>query len=226
MSCGKFGGPGPARPASLRSALLGQAHDVALRVGDQREGHAGHVLGLLNHPAAEFPGPAHGAVDVIDGDEEGDQIAPALQRADRRVQSAGHAGVDERVAGDRALVRIGPSEQVCEELAGGVGVCRPDLSVHDWMRHLLLPRWWPKGAEAAPSCPHHERDHAGSDMVRSASAMRRGLSMRSIAVIFAPVIVNATRVTGLLSAAVIMPTAPLIRAGKVSWAIRVKGNAR
>jgi hypothetical protein len=55
----EFGGlarPGQAR-RSLRSALLGQADDVALRVGDQRKSHAGHVLGLLNDPAASsLPG--------------------------------------------------------------------------------------------------------------------------------------------------------------------------
>ena len=56
--------------------------------------------------------------------------------------------------------------------------------------------------------------------------MLRGLSIRSIAVIFAPVTVNLTRVTGFPSAAVTMPMAPLIRAGKLTWAIRVKGNAR
>lgn len=77
-----------------------------------------------------------------------------------------------------------------------------------------------------PSCPHHERDHAGSDTARSASAVLRGLSIRSIAVIFAPVTVNLTRVTGFPSAAVTMPMAPLIRAGKLTWAIRVKRNAR
>jgi hypothetical protein len=44
--------------------------------------------------------------------------------------------------------------------------------------------------------------------------MLRGLSIRSIAVIFAPVTVNPTRVTGFPSAAVTMPMAPLIRAGK------------
>src|SRR5262250_129115 len=63
-------------------------------------------------------------------------------------------------------------------------------------------------------------------MARSDSAMRRGSSIRSIATIFAPVIVNATSVIGLPSAAVTMPTAPLISAGRVIWAIRVKGNAR
>jgi hypothetical protein len=56
--------------------------------------------------------------------------------------------------------------------------------------------------------------------------MRRGSSVRSIATIFALVIVNATRVTGLPSAVVTTPAAPLINAGRVIWVIRVKGNAR
>jgi len=56
--------------------------------------------------------------------------------------------------------------------------------------------------------------------------MRRGSSIRSIATIFTPVIVNPTRVIGLPFAAVTMPAAPLISAGRVTWAIRVKGNAR
>ena len=47
--------------ADGRSALLGQSHDVALRVGDQREGHPGHVLRFLDNLAAEFSGPFHGA---------------------------------------------------------------------------------------------------------------------------------------------------------------------
>ena len=50
-------------------------------------------------------------------------------------------------------------------------------------------------------------------MVRSASAMRRGSSVRSIATIFAPVMVNPMRVIGLPSAAVTTPAAPLISAG-------------
>ena len=67
---------------------------------------------------------------------------------------------------------------------------------------------------------------SGPRMARSASAMRRGLSIRSIATILAPVIVNATSVIGLLSAAVTAPADPLISAGKVSWASRVKVSAR
>jgi hypothetical protein len=43
---------------------------MALRVGDQREGHAGQMLGFLDHPAAEFPGPGHGIIDVIHRDEQ------------------------------------------------------------------------------------------------------------------------------------------------------------
>src|SRR6266516_814565 len=57
-------------------------------------------------------------------------------------------------------------------------------------------------------------------MARSASAMRPGSSMRSIAMIFASVIVNAWSEIGLASAALTMPTAPLIKAGKVTWADR------
>jgi hypothetical protein len=121
--------------AAGRSALLGQPHDVALRVGDQREGDTGHVLRFLDNPAAEFSGPFHGAIDIVDRDEEGDQIRTALQRADRGVQRAGNTGVDEGITGDRAWVRVRSAEQVCEELAGRVGVRRPDLGVHDWMRH-------------------------------------------------------------------------------------------
>src|SRR5712691_8611486 len=129
-------------PGFRDSALLGQSHDVALRVGDQREGHAGHVLGLLDDPAAEFSGPAHSAVDVIHRDEEGDEVGTALQRADRGVQRAGNTSVDEGVARDRALVRVGPPEQVTEELPGCVRVFRTDLSMHDWMRHLYSPWRW------------------------------------------------------------------------------------
>jgi hypothetical protein len=40
--------------------------------------------------------------------------------------------------------------------------------------------------------------------------------MMSIAAIFAPVIVNTVRVTGLPCAAATMPTAPSISAGRVS----------
>jgi len=43
-----------------------------------------------------------------------------------------------------------------------------------------------------------------------------GSSIRSIATIFAPVMVNATSVIGLPSAAVTTPAAPLIRAGRVT----------
>jgi uncharacterized protein YbjT (DUF2867 family) len=50
--------------------------------------------------------------------------------------------------------------------------------------------------------------------------------MRSIATIFAPVIVNPASVIGLPSAAVTTPAAPLINAGRVTWAMRVKGSAR
>ena len=62
----------------------------------------------------------------------------------------------------------------------------------------------------------HERQRPR--MARSASAMRPGSSVRSIATIFAPVIVNAMRVIGLPSAAWMTPTAPLISAGRVIWA--------
>jgi hypothetical protein len=53
-----------------------------------------------------------------------------------------------------------------------------------------------------------------------------GSSIRSIATIFAPVIVNSASVIGLPSAAVTTPAAPSMSAGRVTWAIRVKGNAR
>src|SRR5215469_397460 len=48
-------------------------------------------------------------------------------------------------------------------------------------------------------------------MARSASATRLGSSIRSIATIFALMIVNATSVIGFPSAAVTTPAAPLIR---------------
>lgn len=71
---------GPRLGAVGRSARLGQSHDVALRVGDQREGYTGHVLRLLDDLAAEFSGPFHGALDIVHRDEEGDQVRSALQR--------------------------------------------------------------------------------------------------------------------------------------------------
>ena len=55
---------------------------------------------------------------------------------------------------------------------------------------------------------------------------RRGLSIRSVATISAPMIANATSVIGLASAAVTRRAAPLISAGSVTWAIHMKGNAR
>src|SRR3984885_8777387 len=172
---GRATGPGSAEPgpvAETRSALLGHADDVALRVGDQREGHAGHVLGLLNDLAAKFPGPVHGAVDVIHRDEEGDQIAAPLQRADRRVQGVWYTCVHERVARDRPLV-VGPSEQVTEELAGSVRVGRPDLRVHDWMRHLCSLSGSQRAPLRRPPCTHHERDDAASDEGPSRPGARR-----------------------------------------------------
>ena len=84
---------------------------MALRVGDQREGHTGHVLRLLDNLAAEFSGPFHGAIDIVHRNEEGDQVRTALQRADRGVQRTGNTGVDEGIAGDRAWVReVQPSK--------------------------------------------------------------------------------------------------------------------
>jgi hypothetical protein len=56
--------------------------------------------------------------------------------------------------------------------------------------------------------------------------MRPGSSMRSIATILAPVIVNAVSPIGLPSAALTAPTAPLISAGSVTWANREKASAR
>jgi len=50
--------------------------------------------------------------------------------------------------------------------------------------------------------------------------------MRSIATIFAPVIVNATSVIGLPSAAMTTPAAPLINAGRVTWANGTPVSAR
>jgi hypothetical protein len=44
----------------------------------------------------------------------------------------------------------------------------------------------------------------------------------SIAAIFAPVIVNTVSVSGLPCAAMTMPTAPSISAGRVTWANRAK----
>ena len=57
------------------------------------------------------------AVHVLHADEERDQVAVALERADGGVERAGHAGLDEGVAGVGALGRVRPPEQLAEERA-------------------------------------------------------------------------------------------------------------
>jgi len=56
---------------------------MPLRIGEDAEGHARHLLGRLEDRPAELHGPRERRLDVLDADEEEDRILAALQRADR-----------------------------------------------------------------------------------------------------------------------------------------------
>src|SRR5215472_7606067 len=100
-----------ATPARSRASVGRDADEMTLRVGEDAEGDPWNGLGRLNDATPQALGVAEDCIDVVDADEEQHLILVALQRADRGRKRSLDAGVDERVAGVRA-VRVRPAEQL------------------------------------------------------------------------------------------------------------------
>jgi hypothetical protein len=64
-------------------SVRGDADDVALRIREHAERHAGNTLSRLDRLAAELLGTCECRFDVLDTDEEQNGIGAALQRPDR-----------------------------------------------------------------------------------------------------------------------------------------------
>src|SRR3954471_15797587 len=96
----------PAAPSRKRcpNRLVGGDPDVvALCVGEDAEGHPGHLLRTLDDRAAELLGFRKRRLDVLDADEEEGRLGASLQRPDRRRDRSLRAGRDEAVAGECAV---------------------------------------------------------------------------------------------------------------------------
>src|SRR5215469_6253418 len=130
------------QPASVDTKIYrsargaGYPDDLALRVGEQAEGHAGDLGGRLNDPAARSLGRLQRGRYVSDPDKERDQRLAVLERADPARDRPLGPGLDVAVA-RYSPVRERPPEQRAVERAAGVRVRGPDLEVHDWAGHSV-----------------------------------------------------------------------------------------
>jgi hypothetical protein len=130
--------PAPDELAADRCSGGRDSDVVALRIGEHAERDTWYLLRRLDDPSPQLLRTLERAGDVLYADEEQHAVVSALQRTDCGRRRPVDTDVDERVARKRA-VRVGPAEQLAEELAGGVGIVRANLGVNNWMGHGGLP---------------------------------------------------------------------------------------
>jgi diguanylate cyclase (GGDEF)-like protein len=152
---------------------------VSLGIGEHSERHPGYLLSGLNDTPAELFGTLERGGDILDSDEEQDGVIAALKWADGGRERRVDPDINERVPRESAI-RVAPSEQLAEELPGGVRIGGANLGVNNWMRHRdpFVDCLSPFGPPMTTTNRHRRNRHrrvSPSSMSRAGGGVVRGV---------------------------------------------------